>query len=110
MKQIVILVIGFVNLIFYSDNLKTQHTDKLENTRWEFVVVDNYIDYLEFNDSFGVTVFSCELDEKSFGKYSVKNDTVKVMTFSGEFDSEFPINSVHRHKKQKCIFFYNLIH
>ena len=104
MKRIVILIVGAVSFLISSVKVNAQQIDNLENTRWKFVVIDEHADYIEFKDSLNVTIYRCEIEDKIFGKYSIKQDTVIIKTISGEFDNEFPINSIHKHKKTEMYF------
>lgn len=48
----------------------------LENTKWEWKLEDNCINYLKFEEGGSYIKFNCELGEKWEGEYKLKEDTL----------------------------------
>jgi hypothetical protein len=70
---------------------------RIADTKWQ---LDNDYDcssYLSFQTD-SITIYDCETGEKIFGTYKIDADTIRVQTISGEFDTDFPPDSRHRHE------------
>jgi len=66
--------------------------DILLNTQWE----DNThgcIDYIEFVEKDSVILYDCPIDEKHFGTYDMKYDTINISITKGQYDNEIKEDS-----------------
>ncbi len=59
----------------------------LVNSKWKYNVSEDCINYFEFNEDNQFVYSSCETEDKSFGKYFVKNDTLYLDEFISDSDS-----------------------
>ncbi len=51
----------------------------IENTKWEWKLEDNCINYLKFEEGGSYIEFNCELGEKWKGEYKIKEDTLLLI-------------------------------
>jgi|GEM_PF-5138320 len=83
-------------ILFIISILSCQNSKKLINTRWEWNINEDCINYIVFNNNRSINLYYCEPDEIVYGNYALKEDTIFIQTISGQYDSEFPENSQHR--------------
>lgn len=70
---------------------------KIINTKWEYKINEGCINYIVFKNNNSLNIYYCEPDEVIYGKYTLRGDTIFIQTISGQYDSEFPQDSQHRH-------------
>ena len=74
----------------------------LLNTKWQFQVADGCTNYYIFKKDSSSVYYSCESDEKYYGKYFVKDDTLYIHNFVTDTDSLLsPIESEHKSQESK---------
>lgn len=66
--------------------------DILLNTKWENEI-HSCIDYIEFVEKDSVILYDCPLDEKHFGTYNMKSDTIVIAITKGQYDNEIKEDS-----------------
>jgi hypothetical protein len=71
------------------------------NTMWEFKVADGCISTYNFNPDGESIFYSCELEDKYYGKYYVNNDTLYIHNYITESDSLLPKESEHRSQEAR---------
>lgn len=72
---------------------------EIENTKWEYLVSQDCINYIKFLTNDSIIIYYCEPDEKIFGTYFISNDSIIINTLKSEYDDDFPIDSSHRYEK-----------
>lgn len=87
---ITILLLGCQNSIEkckLSNETKLSKMPRLEGSKWQCVIAEDCVDYLQFlSDSLFIS-YSCEADYKSYGKYYVKSDTLYIYEYAYDIDS-----------------------
>jgi hypothetical protein len=74
----------------------------LVGTRWEFKITDNCINYYQFNADSSSICYSCASQDKYYGKYYVKGDTLYIHEYVTDTDSTLlPMDSEHRSQQAK---------
>lgn len=75
---------------------------ELEGTQWEFKIADDCINYYQFKSDSNSIYYSCESEDKYYGKYYVENDTLFIYNFVTDTDSMLlPMDSEHRSQQAK---------
>jgi len=96
-----------MDVIYYKDKSflincsYSQEKLLLGGTKWKFYITKDAFNYIIFNPDSSYISYSCEVDEKYFGKYSVRKDTIFLFQEKGEYDDEFPEGSIHRAGKDE---------
>lgn len=81
--------------------VEAEQKTSIKKTKWIKEIAPNCFDYIYFASYDSVILYRCEVPEKIFGKYILKNDTVLINTLKGEYDDDFPEGSRHRHTKKR---------
>ena len=92
-----IIIIGLIVSVLFS--CKSEKAD-LSNSKWVYNF-EQCNDYLEFVDESKYNFYSCELDEKFYGSYLIKLDTLFLESNGSEYDSDFKKDSKHKAPKEK---------
>jgi len=74
--------------------------DILLNTKWENNI-HGCIDYLEFVEKDSVILYDCPIDEKQFGTYDMKSDTIIIAITKGQYDNEINEDSKNSQENYK---------
>ncbi len=75
---------------------------ELEGTQWQFKIADDCINYYHFKSDSNSIYYSCESEDKYYGKYFVENDTLYIHNFVTDTDSLLsPMESDHRSQQAK---------
>lgn len=74
--------------------------DSIHNSKWENKMGD-CLSYLHFITEKDYEYFDCELVEKFYGSYTLRNDTILIRQSSSEYDSEFKEDSRHKSSPEK---------
>ncbi len=75
---------------------------KLEGTRWSYQIAEGCINYYHFKADSNSVYYSCESDDKYYGKYYIKEDTLYIHNFVTDTDSLLSsMESEHRSQQAK---------
>jgi hypothetical protein len=112
MERFIVLI--FFGTIFFScqnassqkDGLTTAESisnmPSLEGTKWQFKIADDCINYYLFKSDSNSIYYSCESDDKYYGKYYIKDDTLYIQNFVTDTDSLLSsMESEHRSQRAK---------
>jgi hypothetical protein len=74
------------------DNSQSEDKEKLnisslENTKWQLKIADNCVNYFMFKESGNMIYYSCETEDRSYGTYFIKDDTLNIHEFITDSDS-----------------------
>jgi hypothetical protein len=107
-----IMLIG--GMIYSCENSSTQNNEKkmgmpsLLNTKWQFKIADECINYYLFKKDSSSIYYSCESDDKYYGKYYVKRDTLYIHNFVTDTDSLLSsMESEHKSQQAKYKLVFN---
>ncbi len=86
-----------VHILFIISMISCHPSKKLINTKWEWKINEGCINNIVFNNNSSINLYFCEPDEIVYGNYTLKGDTIFIQILSGQYDSDFPEGSQHRH-------------
>jgi hypothetical protein len=108
------IVLFFFGTIFFSCQNTSSQKDgltpaesisnmpSLEGTKWQFKIADDCINYYLFKSDSNCIYYSCESDDKYYGKYYIKDDTLYIQNFVTDTDSLLSsMESEHRSQRAK---------
>lgn len=112
MKQF--LTLFFLGTLFFSCQNSSNKNDCLitnermskmpflEDTKWQFRIEDDCINYYLFKTDSNSIYYSCESDDIYYGKYYIKDDTLYICNFVTDTDSLLSsMESGHRSQRAK---------
>ena len=82
---------------------RAQEPNIISGTKWTQKVNEEAYNYLIFKSDSSYFEYDCEMDEKYYGTYYLKNDSLILIQKEGEFDKEFSEKSKHRAGADKRI-------
>ena len=99
------------NVIFSCNNLTKQNDCKidkkneskiplLEDTKWQFKIAEDCVNYYHFKADSNCVYYSCETEDKSYGKYFVKQDTLHIYEFVTDSDSLLTKEDIEHRSQQ----------
>lgn len=102
----------FLSFLLNCQNTSNQNDDKtskesisnmpvIENTKWQYKMTDNCKNYYTFKADSSSIYYSCETDEKYYGKYYIEEDTLYIHNFVTDKDSLLS-SMESRHKSQQA--------
>jgi hypothetical protein len=109
-RFIALIILSFLFGCQSSSNKKNDATTKesfakmpeLKGTQWEFKIADDCINYFQFKTDSNSIYYSCESEDKYYGKYYVENDTLYIHNFVTDTDSLLsPMENEHRSQQAK---------
>jgi hypothetical protein len=66
-------------MFFFISCGQSQNKDKINNTKWEWKIDEDCINYIEFRENGIYQEYNCELGEKWEGEYKINADTLILM-------------------------------
>lgn len=73
---------------------------ELEGTQWQFKIADDCINYFVFLKDSNSVYYSCETEDKSYGKYYVNADTLYIHEYVTDSDSLLSANESEYRSEQ----------
>ena len=101
---LIFLIILFINCNKTNENMIIIDREKipqLKNTRWELKITDSCINYYLFNSDSSFVFYSCETEEKIYGKYNINLDTLYTHEYTTNTDSLLSIDDENRFQQSK---------
>ena len=99
MERIILLMLLFVSCgSKYKQELQKENI--LSDTKWEYKITNNCINFYEFNSDRSFRFYSCEMEDEYFGNYYFKRDTLFIDQKGSIYDAELPEESTERTERK----------
>ena len=101
MKKYLIFLVVFIPACSFGQEVLT--FNNLIKSKWTQTISSECKNNIIFNKDSTYVHYYCEISEKFYGVFSLRNDTIFLHQKKGEFDNDFPIKSEHRSKPEDII-------